>query len=793
MSALARWCFNHRWVIVLAWIAVLVGLVAVERSVGTAYSTAFTLPGTESFTALERLKAAMPKQAGDSATIVWHVDSGTINDAAAKTRIQAMLAKVATSPSVALVTDPYTVGAKTQAAIDAAVDAKDKTAIAAATAQQKAALGSMVSRDGKTARATVDFKGLAASLPPGDIKNVMNLAQGASASGLQVEIGGNAIAEVNRRPPAFSSLIGLVAAGLIILIAFGSLLGMTLPLITAVTALASGTMAIALLSHAVSIPDMGPTLAALIGLGVGIDYALFVVSRHRDGLKAGMSPEESAVRALNTSGRAVLFAGGTVCIALLGLLVLHMGFLNGMAYASVVTVVFTMATAITLLPAMFGFMGVRVLSRKERRLLTAGTHSIAHEGTLWARWAAFISRRPVIMAVVAVAVVLTLASPILDLRLGHGDEGNDPAGSTTRKSYDMLARAFGPGSNGPLLLVADIHGPADVAAVAKLAQTLNGVPGVVAAIPAPVASGAKIALINVIPATAPQDAKTSELIKKLRVDVIPQAVKGTTAKVYVGGVTAIFDDFATVLQSKLPLFIGVIVALGCLLLFVAFRSIVVPLTAAVMNLLAAGAAFGVIVAVFQWGWLPEAFGLGKAGPPEAFLPVIMLAILFGLSMDYQVFLVSRMHEEWVHTGDNERAIRVGQATTGRVITAAAIIMIIVFSAFAFGGQRVIAEFGIGLAAAVAIDAFLLRTILVPALMHLFGRSNWWLPAWVDRHLPHLAVEPTSDAVVGERRHTPPEEADPSCLPPADRRACIVDPETGQCEEPRPEWPPKRPQ
>ena len=255
--------------------------------------------------------------------------------------------------------------------------------------------------------------------------------------------------------------------------------------------------------------------------------------------------------------------------------------------------------------------------------------------------------------------------------------------------------------------------------------------------------------------------------------------------------TAIFDDFATVLQSKLPLFIGVIVALGCLLLFVAFRSIVVPLTAAVMNLLAAGAAFGVIVAVFQWGWLPEAFGLGKAGPPEAFLPVIMLAILFGLSMDYQVFLVSRMHEEWVHTGDNERSIRVGQATTGRVITAAAIIMIIVFSAFAFGGQRVIAEFGIGLAAAVAIDAFLLRTILVPALMHLFGRSNWWLPAWVDRHLPHLAVEPTSDAVVGERRHIPPEEADPSRLPPADRRACIVDPETGQCEEPRPEWPPKR--
>jgi RND superfamily putative drug exporter len=717
LAALARWCFHHRTVVVLAWIAALVTLVAVERSVGNAYSTAFTLPGTESFKALNLLQSTLPKQAGDSATIVWHVSSGTVRDAATQPRIVAMLEKVRAAKSVAAVVSPY-----------------EPTGAA------------QISGDGMTAFATVDFTELAQNLPPEDIRHVMSLAQAARAPGLQIELGGNAIAEVNHTPPGNSVLFGIVAAALIILIAFGSLLGMTLPLLTAVTALTGGTMAIALLSHAISIPAMAPTLAELIGLGVGIDYALFIVSRHRDGLKAGVSPEDSTVRALNTSGRAVLFAGGTVCIALLGLLVLRMGFLNGMAYASVMTVVFTMAAAITLLPAMFGFMGVRVLSRKERRRIAGGDLGDGHESSRWARWAGFVARHPVLLGVSATLLILLLASPVLSLRLGSSDQGNDPAGSTTRKAYDMLAAAFGPGSNGPLLLVAELGSPADQAALAQLAKTLSGVANVVAVAPMPSAPGAKLALIQVIPATSPQDVATSDLIKHLRTNVIPQATQGTTLRVYVGGMTAIFDDFAAVIQGKLPLFIGVIVLLGCLLLFVAFRSLLVPATAAAMNLLAAAASFGVVVAVFQWGWLPERFGLGKAGPVEAFLPVIMLAILFGLSMDYQVFLVSRMHEEWVHTGDNERAIRVGQATTGRVITAAAAIMVSVFAAFSFGGQRVIAEFGIGLAAAVAIDALILRTVLVPSVMHLLGARNWWLPAAVDRRLPHLAVEPTSDAV-----------------------------------------------
>jgi len=602
-----------------------------------------------------------------------------------------------------------------------------------------------ISRDGRTAYATIAFTKLAQSIPKGDVRHVIDLVKGAGSSSLQVEIGGQAIEQVNQTPPSNSVAIGLVAAAIIILLAFGSLLGMVLPLLAAVVALGTATFTIDLFSHLISISTIAPTLAALIGLGVGIDYALFIITRHRDGLRSGLSPEDAAVRALNTAGRAVLFAGGTVCIALLGLLVLRLSFLDGLAYASVITVVLTMATALTLLPALLGFMGQRVLSRRERRWLTESGPQDGHTTGFWARWARFVSRRPVILALAAIVVMLTLASPVLNLRLGLSDAGNDPASSTTRKAYDLLAAGFGPGSNGPLLLVAQVGTPADTAALGKLAQTLQRVPGVAAVVPFPSKPGAKVAVLEVIPTTAPQEVRTSDLIKHLRSTLIPAAEQGSGLRVLVGGATAIFDDFAAIISAKMPLFIGVIVGLGFLLLLIAFRSLLVPATAAVMNLLAAGASFGVIVAFFQWGWGSDRLGLGRPGPVEAFLPVIMLAVLFGLSMDYQVFLVSRMHEEWVHTHDNRHSVILGQATTGRVITAAAAIMISVFAAFVFGGQRVIAEFGIGLAAAVFLDAFVLRTVLVPSVMHLFGRANWWLPRAVDRRMPHLSVEPTEDA------------------------------------------------
>ena len=713
MAVFARWCYRHRIVVVVAWLLILGGVIGADRTLGNAYSNSFTLPGTESAKALSLLSAALPKQSGDSDSIVWHVSSGTVNDPSVRTRVTALLQLVAKSRSVAAVRSPYAPAGVTQ-----------------------------ISRDGTTAYATVLFTKLANQLPKADVEHVISLTKATGRPGLEVAIGGQAIESATMTPPSNSEFIGLVAAAIIILIAFGSLLGMALPLITAVVALGTAIFSIGLLSHLASVATIAPTLAALIGLGVGIDYALFIVTRHRDGLKAGLPPEEAAVRALNTAGRAVLFAGGTVCIALLGLLVLRMGFLNGLSISSAMTVLIAMVAAVTLLPALFGFMGMRLLSRRERRHLDDHGAQDGHGSGFWARWSALVARRPVLLALAAAVLMLVLAGPYLSLRLGLSDAGNDVAGTTTRKAYDMLASGFGPGFNGPLVLVATQSGSsADQAALLRVEGALGKQPGVVAVAPLPGKPGAKVAVIELFPKTAPQDVKTSQLITHLRNDVIPPLERSTTLRVYVGGSTAIFDDFAAIIGSKLPLFIAVIVGLGFLLLLVAFRSLLVPATAAVMNLLAAGAAFGVLVVFFQWGWGATLLGLGKPGPIEAFLPVIMLAILFGLSMDYQVFLVSRMHEEWVHGGDNERAVTIGQATTGRVISAAAAIMICVFLAFVLGGERIIAEFGIGLAAAVFLDAAIIRTVLVPSLMHLFGRRNWWLPAVIDRHLPHLSVEP----------------------------------------------------
>jgi RND superfamily putative drug exporter len=717
MAGLARWCFRHRFIVIGIWLVALATLGEVNHSAGTAYKDSFNLPGTESTRALDLLKAASPQAAGDQDTIVWHVTSGSVKDASVRDRIEPMLAKVGSAASVAGVVSPYTPQGATQ-----------------------------ISRTGDTAYARVTFDEAGPQLDKADIQHVIDLATAARTSGLEVELGGNAIQQVNEISTSTSEAVGVIAAAVVLLIAFGSLLAMLLPLAVAIVALGGATLAIGLLSHTVTMANIAPTIAALIGLGVGIDYALFVVTRHRTGLKAGLTPEESVVRALNTSGRAVIFAGATVCVAMLGLLTLNMTFLNGIGISAAVMVLFTVVAAITLLPALLGVLGMRVLGRRERRRLAAEGPHETHTRGFWARWSALVERRPGLLAPAALLVILVLSVPVLALHLGSSDQGNDPSSATTRKAYDLVADGFGPGFNGPLQLVAQVHSPADQKALHTLVGTLNNhYPGVAAAAAMPSKPGATLAVVQVIPTTSPQDTKTSDLIKRLRDRTVPAAEKGTTLQVYVGGQTAIFDDFAEVITGKLPMFIGVIVGLGFLLLMIAFRSIVVPLTAAVMNLLAAGASFGVVVAFFQWGWGTEAFGLGAAGPVESFLPVMMLAILFGLSMDYQVFLVSRMHEEWVHTRDNRRAVTVGQASTGRVITAAATIMICVFLAFVFGGQRIIAEFGVGLASAVFLDAFVLRTVLVPALMHLFGRANWWLPRWIGSWLPHLAVEPADDA------------------------------------------------
>ena len=714
MASVARWCFRHKWLVILVWLAALLSVGAAGNSLGDSYSNAFSLKGTESTKVLDLMDKAIPARSGEADTVVWHVDSGSVRDQSVRDRIDPMLAEVAKQKDVGTIVSPYDPAGAAQ-----------------------------ISKDGRTAYASVTYTKLGNDMSKSQAKLLIKTAHEVKTRGLQVEVGGNLPAQAEQPVPGLAEGVGIAAAGVVLFLALGSLFGMLLPIITALFGIGISSSAIILLSHGMSVPDFSPQLASLVGLGVGIDYALFIVTRHRKGILSGRTPEEAAVTAMNTSGRAVLFAGGTVCIALLGMFTLRLTFLNGVAVASSLTVVVTVAAAVTLLPALLGVLKLRVLSRKERRRLAAnGPDAKTTNGTA-ARWSSFLQRHPRPLAAVAVVVMATLAIPALSLRLGSSDQGNNPTNTSTRKAYDMLADGFGPGFNGPLTIVAEAPDAADRAAVDKLVVSLKSTPGIAYAAEVPIPRGSGIVYVSAVPTTSPQDKATADLIDHLRDDVVPAAEQGTSMRAYVGGQTAIFGDFAAVLSHKLPLFIGVIIALGFVLLLFAFRSLVVPLTAAVMNLVAAAASFGLLVAIFQWGWGGSISG--RAGPIDAFLPVIMLSLLFGLSMDYQVFLVSRMHEEWVQSKDNARAVRVGLAETSRVINSAAVIMICVFFAFVLSGVRALAMFGVGLAGAVALDAFILRTVLVPSLMHTFGAANWWLPEWLDKRLPHLAVEAADPA------------------------------------------------
>jgi RND superfamily putative drug exporter len=717
VSGIARWCFRHRFVVIGLWLVVLAVTAGLNQHLGSKYSNNFSLPHTDSTQALDLLQTLSKGAAGETDTIVWHVDSGSVRSPATEQHITAMLHSVANIPQVASVTSPYTpMGA------------------------------GQISRNGRTAYASVAFNTNFQGLNKQNVSSLITTAQAARGSGLQVELGGQAIEQSEQGSTSFSEGIGVIAAAVVLFIAFGSLLAMSVPIVTALVALGVAISSIGLLSHVLSVSQISPILGALIGLGVGIDYALFIITRYRSGLLEGLQPELAAVKALDTAGRAVLFAGITVCVALLGLLTLHISFLGNVGIAAAIVVATTVLAALTLLPALLGVFRLRVLSRRGRRNLAKnGPVDEGEAAGFWAHNARFVQNKPWSVIIVAVAIMGVLIIPYFSLRLGSSDASNDPAATTTRKAYDLLSDGFGPGFNGPLQLVGAINTPGERAAFAGLAATVQGVPGVAAVVPFPLAPQTKVDVIEVIPTTSPESIATNKLIDDLRTQVIPRAEAGTNLHVYVGGATAIYSDFSSVIASKLALFLTVIIGLGFLILMVAFRSLVIPLTAAVMNLLAAGAAFGVVVLVFQKGWFSSILHTGGPGPVEAFLPVIMLAILFGLSMDYQVFLVSRMHEEWVHSHDNDRAVRVGQAKTGRVITAAASIMILVFLSFILQGQRVTEEFGIGLASAVLLDAFILRNFLVPAIMHRFGRANWWLPKWLDKALPHIAVEPTEDS------------------------------------------------
>ncbi|MBR7836562.1 MMPL family transporter [Actinospica durhamensis] len=727
MASLAQWCFRNRWRVLAFWLIALIGIFAGASAWGDAYSTSFSMPGTDSTKAMNLLQTMDAKASGDSDQIVWHtLGSGAkVTDAAVEQSVTTMLDKVAKVHGVVAVTNPY------QAAANGAKS-------------------NAVSSDGTIAYSTVTFAGNQTQIKLADVQSVVDTAKAVANSNLEVELGGTDIEGTEQSSTGSAEQLGYFAALIVLLLAFGSLVGALLPVIIAVFGLGTGTSLIIIASHGLTIPQLAPILAALIGMGVGIDYALFIVTRFRNAVREGLSHEDAVVLALNTSGRAVIFAGSTVCIALLGMLTTRMSFLSGTGVGAAIAVATVVLASITLLPALLGFKGIakRVMSRGARRNLAASGPVTGEPTGVWARWSRVVEKRPKLLALLAVVIMAVLIIPTTSIRLLNSDQGNDPSSSTTRKAYDLLAEGFGPGFNGPLEVVTQFGTASDADRLPAMASTISALPDVTTAFAVPSTPGAKVGIVMVYPKSAPESEQTTDLVNQLRGTVIPKAEAGTQMHAYVGGITAIYDDFATVMKQKIPLFVGVVVGLGFLLLMLAFRSLLVPLAAAVMNLIAAGASFGVIVWIFQYGHGSDSLGLGAAGPVEAWLPVMMLSILFGLSMDYQVFLVSRMHEEWVHTQDNQRAVRIGQAETGRVITAAATIMICVFLCFLLLKQRAVSEFGIGLAAAVALDAFVLRMLLVPSIMQLAGKANWYLPKWIDRILPHLSVEGDGEPPVG---------------------------------------------
>ena len=610
-----------------------------------------------------------------------------------------------------------------------------------------AANAKQIAPGGRVAFADVVFTNAAneQKITTGQASHFDDLITSASGNGVQFNAEGN-IAEAGNPQNSDSSLfIGFIAAAIVLFLAFGSFTAMLLPLITAGISLGAGTAVIGLASHAIDMASFSSELSLLIGLGVGVDYALFIVTRYRQASLRGVGREDAIIEAIDSSGRAVLLSGVIVCIAMLGMFALGISFLYGIAVAAAIVVAFTVVAALTLLPALLGALGGKVPRRRERRAIREGQFTADDESPRWAAWTRNLGRRPALWATLAAVLMIVIALPFFHMRLGSADAGTDPTNTTTRHAYDALASGFGPGYSGPLELIAQVSGPAQLRAFERAERAVATTPGVVASTPIRVIrpttpGGPTVATANVYPTGSPQAKSTTALLNHIRDDVLPQATQGTGVQVLVGGTTAVFEDFSHVIASKLPLFVGIVVLVSFLLLMAVFRSLLIPLIAAIMNLLSAAAAFGVMTAVFQNGWGNSLLGLNTTGPIESFIPVLLFPILFGLSMDYEVFLVTRIYEEWHRRGDTKEAVSHGLAATGRTITAAAAIMFLVFGSFVLGGEWVIEMFGVGLAAAVLLDALIVRMALVPGLMIMFGDLNWKIPGWLDRVLPHLNVE-----------------------------------------------------
>ncbi|MFJ8631911.1 MMPL family transporter [Streptomyces sp. NPDC093568] len=695
-GSLAGWAQRRRWAALLIWVAVLVAVTLGSQAAGSAYKNDFSLPGTDSQAATDLFTKHGSAQAGDSVDIVLK-DSQGID--AAKAVVEKTLAEVERLPGVAEVRSPYA---------DAAA----------------------VSEDGTIAYATVTLDAKAEAMPKEDVTAIIDTARSAEADGLRVEVGGEAVRGAEEKGSPTAELAGIGAALVILGLLFGSLVAAAVPLLTALFAVGSALGLIVLASHVFTIADFTPPITMLVGLGVGVDYALLIFYRYRHELTQGADPAAAGRKALDAAARTVFFAGCTVIIALLGLVALGLGSLQGVALALALTVLTTMAASLVLLPALLALFGRRI----QRHVLGHAARTEAKgrtEGRRWRALAAAVQRRPLQSLLVAVLALLALSAPALGMRLGFADAGNDPKTTTSRQAYDLLAEGFGRGFNGPLVVVTQGGEAAGKAVQSELART----EGVAAVSPAMPSEDDALSTVIVYPKTAPQDEGTTDLLHRLRDDVAPKAERDTGAEILVGGATAASQDFADTVSSRLPLFVAVVVGLSSLLLMLVFRSILIPVKAALLNLLSITAALGAMTLVFQHGL----FGV-QPGPVEAFLPVLIFAIVFGLSMDYEVFLVSRIHEEWERTKDHSVAVREGLASTGKVITAAGAIMIVVFGAFMLSADRMLQQFGLGLAVAILMDAVVIRCLIVPALMQLMGRWAWWLPAPLARRLPKVALE-----------------------------------------------------
>jgi RND superfamily putative drug exporter len=713
LARLARSSYRHRRLVVLGWILGLVLILVASSSAGSRWSESFRLSGTDSQAAYDLLEVHFPSEAGDGddgpgggggpAQIVFKAEAG-VSDPTVQARLDDLFAQVALLPQVAEVASPY--------AADGA---------------------GQISDDGLVAYADVRFSNNGDGPAPAVVTQLTTLIADANGDGIQVEGGGGPFSS----SPQLGSteLLGVAAAIVILLVAFGSLLAMGLPILTALFGIGIGFSMVGLLSHVFSVPDFATDLALMIGLGVGIDYALFIVTRYRQGLQQGLDPEASVVSSIDSAGRAVIFAGTTVVISLLGMLLVGISFIGGLGVAAAAVVAVSMAASVTLLPALLGFAGHKI-----DKLKLPGMGKVRDpRSTTGYRWAHTLQRHPWPFVIVGAVVLLAMSIPALNIHLGQADDGNLPTSQTARRAYDLKAEGFGAGAETPLVLVTEIPDPQDVAALDELIAWLGRTPGVAEVSPVKLNAAGNAAAIQVIPTTSAQDAATADLLSRLRGTVIPSVTDGTSLHVHIGGDAASSADVASKLQGRLPIFIGVVLALSFLLLLVVFRSVIVPAKAVVMNMLSIGAAYGVLVVVFQWGWGAGLFNIDK-GPIEPFLPMILFAILFGLSMDYEVFLLSRIKEEYdINGNDNREAVAHGLAVTARVITAAAAIMVCVFGSFVFAADRDIKQFGLGLAVAVLVDATIVRMVLVPATMALLGNRNWWLPHWLNR-LPQVHIE-----------------------------------------------------